>query len=662
LQDIRQQALIALRWLPLILIGAFGVAALAYSVVNEQPRVYEATARLIVDQGTDPSTQDLEVAASKATSYAGQVLSTPVLQAVIAQLGLSEGVEHLRSRVDAEPVADTFGVTISARDGDPSAAQALATALAEEERSRVREVLITPQVNKADAEIAAAQQRLRTLQARFDQLRRKGRLNQLERNEMILLAGQLSSIGQSVQTLRPSSSADVRYLLEWSEQPRIPEDPIEPRPLYSALLALIVGGVLAVGVAFVIEYLRRYNRIRDERDLESSSGLPVLGSVTEKRGDLRRGGLDRLVVLRYPGSREAEAYRALLARIGFAGGLERTLMVASTGASEGKSAVAANLALAYAEAGRNVVLVDADLRSPHLHTLLGVPNDRGVTNVLVDRDAPLQWVIVPTPHPRLRLMPAGPPPPRLSGPLGAPQVDALLEALLQVADVVVFDAPPVAGSLDAAVLATQIRESVLVVPAGARAEEVAEATRVLQGASAELVGTILYRQTRGSHRRAEAAPVPDAPPRQNAWPSPAQAQPRPLPVVVSSEPVPGASPKPAPGPTRSPYPSPYPYGAASGAPPGSPSGAVAPSSPPVTSSQAPASQAPASPAAASQPLAAQAPTPGPSASPPSQPFSPRPPAAGQDASSPSARAAGGSPGTFQQSNPPFQQRGAPSDG
>ncbi len=237
-------------------------------------------------------------------------------------------------------------------------------------------------------------------------------------------------------------------------------------------------------------------------------------------------------MLRYPRSREAEAYRALLARIGFAGGLERTLMVASAGASDGKSAVAANLALAYAEAGRNVVLVDADLRSPRLHTLLGVPNDRGVTNVLVDRDAPLQWVIVPTPHPRLRLMPAGPPPPRLSGPLGAQQVDALLDALLQVADVVVFDAPPVAGSLDAAVLATQLKEAVLVVPAGARTEDVAEATRVLQGASAELMGTILYRQVRGSHRRADAAPVPQTSQARAPWPATPPPQSRPLPAVM----------------------------------------------------------------------------------------------------------------------------------
>jgi succinoglycan biosynthesis transport protein ExoP len=631
LQDVRQQVFIALRWLPLILIGALGAAALAYVVVNEQPKVYEATARLVVNPGQEPSVQDLELAASAATRYADQALSRPVVEAVLAELGLEEGVQHLAGRLDADPVEDTFEVTLAARDADPAAAQLLATTLAEDMRQRVRDVLVTVEVKKADDAIASARQRIRGLENRLDRLRRKGNLTQLEQIEYNNLPGQISDQQLVIRDLLPGSSAFVRNRLDWLERPTLPEDSVEPRPLYTALLALVVGGMLAVAFAFILEYLRRYNKIRDERDLEAGTGLPVLGSVAEKRGDARRGGMERLVMLRYPRSREAEAYRALLARIGFAGGLERTLMVASAGASDGKSAVAANLALAYAEAGRNVVLVDADLRSPRLHTLLGVPNDRGVTNVLVDRDAPLQWVIVPTPHPRLRLMPAGPPPPRLSGPLGAQQVDALLDALLQVADVVVFDAPPVAGSLDAAVLATQLKEAVLVVPAGARTEDVAEATRVLQGASAELMGTILYQQVRGSHRRADAAPVPQTSQARAPWPATPPPQSRPLPAVMV--------------PTEA---------------------AAAPGRrPPASPDQTPALGRAPSPTTA--PAAAHVPT---------QAASPRPAAPMPDASNGPPRGANGASGPPFPSNPPFQppsqpygqasqplqQRGAPSDG
>ena len=90
MQDTRQQVLIALRWLPLILIGALGAAGLAYMVVDDQPRVYEATARLVVNPGQDPTVQNLELAASAATRYADQALSRGVIEAVIEDVGSTE--------------------------------------------------------------------------------------------------------------------------------------------------------------------------------------------------------------------------------------------------------------------------------------------------------------------------------------------------------------------------------------------------------------------------------------------------------------------------------------------------------------------------------------------------------------------------------------------
>ena len=457
------------------------------------------------------------MAESVAVRYADQALSRSVAEAVIEELGLTESPESLTDRISTSTSEETLELTIDARGGTPEAARLLALALGDEMRQRVRDLVTTDEVKAADAAIAANQQSIRTLQNRLDQLTRKPNKTDVDRSEIIALAGQISALQRDIQSYQPSSRAFVRNRLDWLERPTAPQSPVEPRPLYWTLLALVVGGMLVAAVAFILEYLRGYNKVRDERDLEAATGVPAVGSVFEKRGDIRRGDTERLVMLRYPRGEAAELYRGLLARIGFASGSARTLMVAGAGSSDGKSAVAANLALAYAEAGRNVILVDADYRSPHLHSFFGVRNDRGVTNVLVDFDVPLAWVIVPTAHPRLRLMPAGPPPPRLSGPLGARQVDALLGSLLQVADTVVFDSPSIAGSLDAAVLATHLQGAVLVVPVGARADDAAEAALALQGAEAEVVGTILYRQVRGSHKRADAVPVdgcaqPDPPP------------------------------------------------------------------------------------------------------------------------------------------------------
>ena len=534
MQDTRRQAVIALRWLPLILLGALAAGALAYAYANSQPKVYESTARLLVNPGPDPDLQSLALAQSVAVRYADQALSRSVAEAVIEKLGLTESPESLTERISTSTDQETLELTIDARDATPEAARLLALALGDEIRQRVRDMVTTDEVKAADTAIAANQQSIRTLQNRLDQLTRKPNKTDVDRSEIIALAGQISALQRDIQFYQPSSRAFVRNRLDWVERPTAPQSPVEPRPLYWTLLALVVGGMLAAAVAFILEYLRGYNKVRDERDLGAATGLVAIGSVVERRGDIRRGDTERLVMLRYPRGEAAELYRGLLARIGFASGHARTLMVASAGSSDGKSAVAANLALAYAEAGRNVVLVDADYRSPHLHSFFGVSNDRGVTNVLVDFDVPLAWVIVPTAHPRLRLMPAGPPPPRLAGPLGARQVDALLGSLLQVADTVVFDSPPIAGSLDAAVLATHLQGAVLVVPEGARANDAAEAALALQGAEAEVLGTVLYRQVRGSHKRSQATPVTAVPPGPNLWPTASPSPPRRIPAVVSA--------------------------------------------------------------------------------------------------------------------------------
>jgi hypothetical protein len=111
-------------------------------------------------------------------------------------------------------------------------------------------------------------------------------------------------------------------------------------------------------------------------------------------------------------------------------------------------------------------------------------------------------------------------------------VDALVTGLLQVADMVIFAGPAIAGSLDAAVLASHLQEVALVVPLGARADDAAEAARTLQGAEAEVVGTILYRRVRGAHKRSDAAPLPVASAGQAApWPAP-PSPPRRIPAVV----------------------------------------------------------------------------------------------------------------------------------
>ncbi len=534
MQDTRRQVVIALRWLPLILIGALVAGALAYVFASGQPKVYEATARLMVSPGAAPSGDDLNLAESAAVRYAGQAVSRGVAEAVIAELGLPENAKSLLARTSTAVTEDSFAAGHQRSRRGPGSRPPDCTDL--RQRDGAARQVHTPHPRGEDGrpshrgQQAADQESLEPLRLTPAEAEQDGAGPRAPSSTCPV---QISALELNNQALQPSSSAFVRNRLDWVEQPTD---------------ARITGGTASAVLDAACARRRRhagggsrrscwstcasYNKVRDERDLEAATGLPALGSVSERRGDIKRGDAERLVMLRYPRGGTAEAYRGLLTRVGFASGPARTLMVASADSSDGKSAVAANLALAYAEAGRNVILVDADYRSPRLHSFFGVRNDRGFTNVLVDYDVPLGWVLVPTAHPRLRLVPAGPPPPRVSAALGTRQVDALVTGLLQVADMVIFAGPAIAGSLDAAVLASHLQEVALVVPLGARADDAAEAARTLQGAEAEVVGTILYRRVRGAHKRSDAAPLPVASPGQAAtWPAP-PSPPRRIPAVV----------------------------------------------------------------------------------------------------------------------------------
>lgn len=200
-----------------------------------------------------------------------------------------------------------------------------------------------------------------------------------------------------------------------------------------------------------------------------------------------------LVALSEPQSAAAEAFRTLRTNIQFAG-LDRTLQlisVTSAGVDEGKSAVAANLAITMAQAEQRVVLVDCDLRRPALHTLFGLNNEQGITTMLLASEgtaAPLQATSVPG----LSLLASGPLPPRPADILGSRRFGEILQSLRDSADVVIIDTPPVLAVTDAVVLAPRVDGVILVMRAGhTRREPAKQAKTVLEKAKANIVGIVL---------------------------------------------------------------------------------------------------------------------------------------------------------------------------
>lgn len=201
-----------------------------------------------------------------------------------------------------------------------------------------------------------------------------------------------------------------------------------------------------------------------------------------------------LITLTDPRSPVSEAYRTLRTNLEFFSLDEpiRTLVVTSPGAEEGKSTVLANLAVTLAQGGKRVILADCDLRRPTQHTLFGLDNATGLTTMMLNEAAQSDPPLRETSVDGLRVLPAGPPPPNPAELLGSRRMKETVAALLEQADVLLFDAPPVLAVTDALVLAVQTDGVLLVVKAGGtRREHVQQARERLERVNARIVGAVL---------------------------------------------------------------------------------------------------------------------------------------------------------------------------
>jgi capsular exopolysaccharide synthesis family protein len=204
--------------------------------------------------------------------------------------------------------------------------------------------------------------------------------------------------------------------------------------------------------------------------------------------------LSKLITVSEPRSPVSEAYRALRTNLDFAS-LDRalkTLVVTSAGVGEGKSTTLANLAVVSAQAGRKVVLVDADLRRPTLHQIFGLSNEAGLTTVMMDDTALASPPLQETGVEALSVLTSGPLPPNPAELMGSRRMEEVVAALAERADQVFFDTPPVVAVTDAAVLSTKVDGVLLVISAGKTRREYARtAVQRLEQINARLVGTVL---------------------------------------------------------------------------------------------------------------------------------------------------------------------------
>lgn len=262
--------------------------------------------------------------------------------------------------------------------------------------------------------------------------------------------------------------------------------PSSPRIPLNVALGALVGLALGVGVAVLRATLD--TRIRSLRDLQHVTDQPVIGAIPMDPQAKTRP----IIMKEDPQNPRSEAFRSLRTNLQFVeldGG--KVFTVTSSIPSEGKSTTAVNLAIALADAGKNTILIDGDLRKPKVAEYLGIEGGVGLTDVLIGR-AEVEDVFQQWGNRTLLVLPAGKVPPNPSELLGSKQMRDLLDTVAQAADIVIIDAPPLLPVTDAAILARETAGAIVAVAASRTSrQQLGQALENLENVGAKVAGIAL---------------------------------------------------------------------------------------------------------------------------------------------------------------------------
>jgi capsular exopolysaccharide synthesis family protein len=285
---------------------------------------------------------------------------------------------------------------------------------------------------------------------------------------------------------KPAGGGQPAVAVKVIEPARLPTAPVSPRPVSNGVLGVLIGLAAGVGAALVRNALD--TSVRSVEMLQDLVTAPSLGTVAFDPSAATRP------VITYPhsSSARAESLRRIRTNLQFVDvdHPARTVVITSSMPGEGKSTLTCDLAVTLAEAGRTVVVVDADFRASRIGDYLGLESAVGLTSVLIGH-ASLEEALQPCGRRGMTVLASGPTPPNPSELLASRYVVDLLELLASRFDVVLVDTPPLLPVTDAAILASRCDGAVLVVRHGKSTKhQVEESVSALEAVSARLLGTV----------------------------------------------------------------------------------------------------------------------------------------------------------------------------
>jgi polysaccharide biosynthesis transport protein len=450
------------RWLSIAIVTAVVLgASLAYTLWSE-PK-YEAQAEVLVRSATvDPLAQNSGSGVNLETERQ-LVLSTIVAERAAKQMGTDESPVRLIEHVTVQVPADTQVLNIVFSATDPGLAKDGAQAFADGYLS-YRKEKATEAVTTAGA---ALQERIKLLQNQLNratQTLTDPSASARERRQATasrdFLIGELGVLRVQSATISTTDISPGEII----EPARLPAKPTSPNLRLNVLGGLFLGLLLAVVVAIVRD--RTSDTLGGREGLERHLDRPVLGAIPNDP-IWKHGSIARLASFKDPGGPVADAFRALATKVLLLAKRSdvRTIAIMSPSAREGKSSIAANLAVALAETDRRILVISADVRRPRIHQFFGVSDEVGLLNVLADEvaitevvqpvDLPKRWEEMSA-EPQLEVLTSGHALSRSVRGFGPDMLAVLLKHQRDEYELIVLDSPAALVTADAVAIASVV--------------------------------------------------------------------------------------------------------------------------------------------------------------------------------------------------------------
>lgn len=519
-------------WLLVVAMLVGGVSA--YLTTRPLPSVYMARTTLVIGNALsslNPTQDEIYLAQQLAQTYSDIAGREPIRLATMEALGLDDLPSY-----EAQPVPNSPFLEISVTYSDPQIAQIVANELAnqlslltptnlQDTGGSVEQDFIEQQLKDLQVKIEKTQEEITKKNAELGGMSSAVQINQTQ-VELDALDSRLSVLQQNYANMLASMPDRGRNTLRVYESAELPRWPVGPNKPLIILLAALGGILLATLAAYGIEALDTTVRTADE--VYRLMDLPVVGRIS----DLPAGKNNWTFVLDQPNSSGAEDFRLLRTNLEFFN-IDKPLkvyMISSAGVGDGKSTIAANLAMMMAMSEKSVILVDADFRRPRLADALGMAEGAdGLSDVISHgmkvEDALQSWEGAPG----LKILTTGTLPPNPAELLSSRRMDKVMEELRETADIIVLDGPPFIVS-DASVLAAKVDGLIVVVrPGQTQRAALAAMKEQLERIGAKVLGLVLN-QMPATRSYYSSRYTTDAPKKKGGRGAAAQAEP-----VVTAE-------------------------------------------------------------------------------------------------------------------------------